>query len=191
MNQVKTTTVYYMRNRMGNIQLGQPNVRNFSQPMALIRLDREWVKKAATDMKEDEIRYFIIDPNDDTQGILLDENRTVDWDGYSKAVQETRDCPHELTYSALGIAGEVGEVCDKLKKYWRDRIWLDTDHFSFSNMRKEDKDGIIKELGDVLWYINDLALGLGSSLYEVAMTNIRKVHNRAQNGTIHGSGDNR
>lgn len=184
MNQVKTTTVFYMKNRGGNIQLGKPNVRTFSQPMALIRLDRGWVKKAAVDMGEDEIRYFIIDPNDDTKGILLDENRTVDWDGYSKAVQETRDCPHELTYSALGMTGAVGKVCNRLKKYWKERIWPDPEHFSFSNMRKEDKEGIIKELGDMLWYINDLALGLGSSLYEVALTNIRKVRNRTQNKPI-------
>lgn len=78
MNQVKTTTVFYMKYRGDNIQLGQPNVRTISQPMVLIRLDREWVKKAAVDMEEGEIRYFIIDPNDDTKGILLDEIRTVD-----------------------------------------------------------------------------------------------------------------
>lgn len=75
MNQVKTATVYYMRNHMGGIRLGIPNARTFSQPIDLLRLDRRWVKEATTGMKEGETRYFIIDPNDDTKGILLDECR--------------------------------------------------------------------------------------------------------------------
>lgn len=45
---------------------------------------------------------------------------------------------NNLTYTALGLAGETGEFCDKLKKEIRDRI--------------EDSEGLLLELGDVLWY---------------------------------------
>ena len=43
----------------------------------------------------------------------------------------------KITYPALGLAGEVGEVCEKIKKHIRDGKIL-------------DKEELKKELGDVL-----------------------------------------
>ena len=50
---------------------------------------------------------------------------------------------------------------------------------------------LVKELGDVLWYINALAIELGVTLESVAQANIEKLAGRAERGTILSSGDNR
>lgn len=82
----------------------------------------------------------------------------------------------------LGLSGEAGEVAEKFKKIIRDRGGVIT---------SDDKDDIIKELGDVLWYVSALADYLGVSLEEVASKNLQKVLDRKARGKSHGSGDNR
>jgi len=82
----------------------------------------------------------------------------------------------------LGLSGEAGEVAEKFKKIIRDRGGVITD---------VDKEDIVKELGDVLWYVSALADYLGVSLEEVASKNLQKVLSRKARGTSHGSGDNR
>ncbi len=86
-------------------------------------------------------------------------------------------------YSVLGLCGEAGEVADKLKKIYRDKDW--------KNITIEDKEDIKKELGDVLWYIAKMCDDLGFTLNEVAETNLYKIHDRKERGTLRGSGDNR
>ena len=58
----------------------------------------------------------------------------------------------KITYPALGLAGEAGEVADKVKKIFRDN----QDDARF-------KGEIAKEIGDVLWYCAALADDLGFS----------------------------
>jgi NTP pyrophosphatase (non-canonical NTP hydrolase) len=86
------------------------------------------------------------------------------------------------SYPALGLAGETGEVCENIKKTIRD---------DNSIVTKERKEALAKELGDVLWYLANLATELGLSLNDVAQKNIIKLAERQKNNTIHGSGDNR
>jgi NTP pyrophosphatase (non-canonical NTP hydrolase) len=83
-----------------------------------------------------------------------------------------------LWYPALGLAGEAGEVAEKIKKYYRDGHQL-------------DRDLIVKELGDVLWYLSALASGLDIELDEVAEMNIEKLASRKERNVLHGEGDNR
>lgn len=85
-------------------------------------------------------------------------------------------------YPALKLAGEAGEVAEKVGKSLRGDFSLDDPAV------KED---LIKELGDVLWYVNALANDLGSSLEEVADKNITKLESRKERGVLRGSGDNR
>lgn len=85
-------------------------------------------------------------------------------------------------YPTLGLAGETGEVCDKLKKAIRDKNGV-VDSF--------DRDEIKKELGDVLWYISAIANELGLTLEDVAKTNIAKLTSRRDRNVLHGFGDNR
>lgn len=87
-----------------------------------------------------------------------------------------------FVYPALGLAGEAGEVEEKLKKILRD------DHGLVSDKNKVE---IKKELGDVLWYLAQLCDCLGISLEDCATGNLAKLADRKNRGTLQGSGDNR
>ena len=78
----------------------------------------------------------------------------------------------------LGMAGESGEIANKIKKVMRDGATL-------------DKEDIKKEIGDVLWYCAGLCTVIGISLDDVAETNIAKLMSRKERGVIAGNGDNR
>ena len=82
----------------------------------------------------------------------------------------------------LGLVGESGEVAEKFKKLIRDKQ---------GRISEEDKAEILKELGDILWYVNAVSHLLGSSLEEVASNNLSKVLARKEQGKLAGSGDNR
>lgn len=80
-------------------------------------------------------------------------------------------------YLSLGLAGECGEVCDKLKRLIRGDGKID--------------DTLLYELGDVLWYLSQLSDFFKISLEQVAQTNIDKLTARKDSGTICGTGDKR
>lgn len=82
----------------------------------------------------------------------------------------------------LGLVGEAGETADKIKKVLRDKGGVVSD---------DDRDLIIKELGDTLWYIASLARYLNVSFSEVAKGNIDKLESRYQRNRLHGEGDER
>ena len=87
-----------------------------------------------------------------------------------------------LLSQAFGLVGESGEVAEKFKKLIRDKQGV---------ISPTDKQEIIKELGDILWYVNSVAHLLDSNLEEVAGKNLEKVLGRKRAGKISGSGDNR
>lgn len=87
-----------------------------------------------------------------------------------------------IYYPTLGLAGEAGEVCEKMKKIMRDDNGV---------VSAEKKELIKKEIGDVLWYCAALSTELGIDLNDVAQTNIDKLFSRKERNTLHGSGDNR
>lgn len=89
---------------------------------------------------------------------------------------------HSWVYPALGLANEAGEVTGKLKKVIRDNDGIVDDQ------RRKD---IAKELGDVLWYLAQVATELEINLDEVAEANIAKLASRQARGTLGGDGDNR
>ena len=82
----------------------------------------------------------------------------------------------------LGLTGEAGETADKIKKILRDKDGVVTD---------EDRDLVVKELGDTLWYIAAIARYLEVDLSEVASGNIDKLESRYQRNKLHGEGDKR
>ncbi len=92
------------------------------------------------------------------------------------------DLGSNFIYPTLGLAGETGEVAEKIKKIIRD-----DDGFVSEEKRQEIK----KELGDVLWYLAQLATELGLDLDDVARSNIEKLASRLDRGALNGSGDNR
>lgn len=87
-----------------------------------------------------------------------------------------------VVYCTLGLTGESGEVADHVKKMLRDED---------GKMSLERKELIVKELGDVLWYLANLADSINVDLETVANTNIEKIQSRLERGTQRGSGDNR
>lgn len=87
-----------------------------------------------------------------------------------------------LLYATLGLAGEAGEVADKVKKIVRDFDGILDDEYAAA---------IAKELGDVLWYAAAVADELGYKLDEVAGANVEKLASRAERGVLTGAGDDR
>jgi len=84
-------------------------------------------------------------------------------------------------YPMFGLAGEVGELAEKLKKALRDSFG-EIDHI---------RDDLKKEIGDIFWYISQMATELGFDLEEIAKMNISKLSDRKARDKISGSGDNR
>ena len=107
---------------------------------------------------------------------------------YETGARSTARYPSDATllYPVLKLAGESGEVAEKLGKAMRDGGWTPG-----APLDDAVRDALVKELGDVLWYVASVAVDLGSSLEEVADTNLAKLASRAERGAIHGSGDDR
>ena len=107
----------------------------------------------------------------------------MEMNDYQTAAKGTAIYPIEqgLIYTVLGLCGESGEVAEKVKKMIRDG---DDKSGNF-----EDELG--KELGDVLWYLANLASELGFTLEDIARNNLHKLQYRKSRGVIGGSGDNR
>lgn len=109
----------------------------------------------------------------------------MNFEEYQKFSRETAMYPDKdknFVYPTLGLAGESGEVAEKIKKIIRDDRGIPS---------QEKKEELKKELGDVLWYISQIATELGLSLDEVASLNIEKLRSRKERNMISGSGDNR
>ena len=104
---------------------------------------------------------------------------------YQKLSRKTAIYPdkgNNFIYPTLGLTGEAGEVAEKIKKVLRD------DKGIIDDSRKQE---IKKELGDVLWYLSQIATELHLSLNDVADSNIKKVNSRQERNKISGGGDNR
>ena len=82
-----------------------------------------------------------------------------------------------IMYCTLGLVGESGEIAQKLKKVIRGDCCL---------LHRSD---LALELGDVLWYVSQLASELGYDLNAIAEINLVKLREREQRNTLNGNGD--
>ena len=108
----------------------------------------------------------------------------MDFNSYQERSRTTARCPEvgcNPIYPTLGLCGESGEVADKVKKVIRDRE---------GRFDPDTCQDIELELGDVLWYVAQLASELGLSLDAIAEANLAKLASRSARGRISGSGDN-
>ena len=107
-------------------------------------------------------------------------SNSLTFEDYQLEAQETAiySGSLDIMYPALGLAGEVGETLNKIKKHYRDDTPL-------------DKADMTKELGDILWYLSALATDLDIDLADVAEDNLEKLMSRKERGVLQGSGDNR
>lgn len=108
----------------------------------------------------------------------------MDMDIYQKFTRSTAIYPgagefaiSSLSYTTLGLNGEAGEVAEKVKKFIRDG--------------ELNRDDLVKELGDVLWYLARLSDDLGVSLNQVAVVNRDKLIDRQNRDKLKGNGDER
>ena len=101
---------------------------------------------------------------------------------YQREAKSTAVYDQPIIYPTLGLAGESGEVAEKVKKMIRD---------DGGELTQERKTLLIKELGDVLWYLAMIAHDIGVSLDDVATTNISKLKMRMEKGLLKGDGDTR
>ena len=92
------------------------------------------------------------------------------------------DIGSNIIYPTLGLVGEAGETANKVKKVIRD---------GGGKMSEEARGAIKEELGDILWYVSQLAVELGVSLEEIASGNLQKLASRQKRDVIGGSGDAR
>ena len=109
----------------------------------------------------------------------------MDFDEYQTKSRKTTGYPaigHPVIYPTLGLVNEAGEVAGKIKKVFRDED---------GQISEERREGLKAELGDVLWYIAQVATELDLSLNEIAEYNIAKLYDRLERGKIRGDGDNR
>ncbi len=109
----------------------------------------------------------------------------MEFNNYQKEARKTAmypDLGNNFVYPTLGLAGEAGEVAEKIKKVIRDGNGIVTD---------EKKEELSKELGDVLWYVANLAEELGLGLDLIAQKNLEKLRSRQDRGKLKGDGDNR
>ena len=109
----------------------------------------------------------------------------MDFETYQKLSRKTAKYPRigkKFVYPLLGLVGETGEVFEKFKKLFRDKK---------GKINKVFLNDIEYELGDILWYLSNLASDLGLSLEEIARKNIEKIFDRKKRNKIHGSGDYR
>jgi len=92
----------------------------------------------------------------------------------------------DFIYPTLGLVGEAGEFANKIKKLMRDQ-----QVFKPSEVSAETKQEVLKELGDVLWYVSCIASEFDVELNDVAQYNFDKLRSRQERGTLNGDGDNR
>lgn len=108
---------------------------------------------------------------------------------YQDQATATADYPllgENLVYPALGLTEEAGEVAGKVKKLWRNKGKM-----AGEQLTTEERDAVIKELGDVLWYAAATATELRVPLGEIAVINLDKLANRKARGVVKSEGDNR
>ena len=87
----------------------------------------------------------------------------------AQRTSNTRALHDKILNGAMGLNGEDGEVIDLVKKYM----------FQGHNL---DINKLVDEASDCLWYIAELATGLGVGLEDIAQHNIEKLWRRFPQG---------
>lgn len=89
---------------------------------------------------------------------------------------------HPIVYPTLGLVNEAGELAGKVKKIFRDKGGI---------ISETDRTALKYELGDVLWYLTQVATELNLTLDEIAQANVEKLASRLERNQIRGEGDYR
>ena len=109
----------------------------------------------------------------------MDHFHSLSLNEYQSKASEVRLPSATPMYALFGLSGEVGELHSLIAKAIRDGRTYSYDQ------------NIKKELGDVLWFVAAIAADHGLTLEDVALSNIQKLFDRKDRGTLQGSGDDR
>lgn len=99
-------------------------------------------------------------------------------DQYQSASRLTAIYPmrgQNFLYPMIGIVSEVGEIADQVKRIIRDEEGI---------ISEERRLAIEDEIGDVLWYLAQLATEFNLQLSTAADQNLKKLSERQQAGTL-------
>lgn len=137
----------------------------------------------------EDIDYFVENPGLDIYQEIAKKS----------AIYPGRNTALGLAYVALKLNGEAGELAEHVGKAMRDDDLSEyigesengKSAFYLGELTPERENLIIKELGDVLWYISAACNELGITLEQVATANLLKLHDRTERNKLQGSGDNR
>lgn len=131
-------------------------------------------------------------------GNAMDEYQRI---ATKTAIYPGHKTPLGLNYVSLKLNGEAGELAEHVGKAMRDdgliqtyTRWCDNTEITqveFMPLTEDRKDKIIKEVGDVMWYISAICNELGISLSQACLQNLQKLQSRSERGKLTGSGDNR
>lgn len=97
---------------------------------------------------------------------------------YRDEVKRTADFESTMLFAqrlimgAMGLCGEAGEVSEVIKKHL----------FHFEYEKPLDRDRVIKELGDLRWYMEYLSIALDTTMEEIENVNVDKLRVRYPDG---------
>lgn len=116
-----------------------------------------------------------------TEYYYHDEAYLTEIDKYQRFCETTwvdhyGDEAAEQYHAVLGLVGEAGEVAELFKKQLRGE-------------RPVDEERLLKQLGDVLYYLVTLARLFDFRASHVMTENMHKLQSRKERGVIRGSGD--
>lgn len=114
-----------------------------------------------------------------------EEGEQMNFKNYQRVSKLTAIYPDRgknFIYPTLGLVGEAGEVAEKIKKVIRDNKNI---------LSPEVRATVAKELGDVLWYVAQVATELQLDMEIIAVDNLRKLFDRQARDQLHGEGDER
>ncbi len=96
-------------------------------------------------------------------------------EGAGRTITPGQDNEERKVNAAFGLAGEAGEVIELIKK-------------ARFHGKSYSTETMCKELGDILWYVNQMAYAHGLTLAEVAQANVEKLRARYPDGFVPGGG---
>ena len=113
----------------------------------------------------------------------------MNFNEYQTKARLTAEYPgkgRNIIYPVLGLAGEAGEVVERVKKLWRNEGITDGKAY-----KATDKIAIMKELGDVLWYVASISSELAIPLEFIASENLLKLNERYELNLIKSDSEER
>lgn len=109
-----------------------------------------------------------MNPSDFIKKAIITDMPGLDYTPIVIRLEQNKDLARVL-HAATGMAGEAGEVIDSVKK---------TVYYG----KPLNKEHLLEETGDILWYMAIMLHQLGSSFEEVMQKNVDKLNKRYPQG---------